>query len=213
MCDDLGAIEDVLRDKGDKVAGILVEPIQGEAGVYVTHDGYLSGIRELCDRYNTLFIADEVQTGIACTGKMLACDHEGVRPNILLLGKAISGGVLPILAVLADDEIMMTIKPGEHGSTFGGFPLPCKVAVTALEVVKEDHLQENAERLGKISREELKAIKSPVVELVQGKGLLNAAVVKPISGKEAWNLCEIMAKNRLLAKPTHRHIIRFLPSR
>lgn len=209
--DDLGAIEAVLKEKGDKVAGIMVEPIQGEAGVYVPHEGYLSGIRTLCDKYNCLFVADEVQTGIARTGKMLACDHENVRPDILILGKAISGGVLPVSAVLADDPIMMTIRPGEHGSTFGGFPLACKVAMAALDVIKEEKLAENAERLGKIFREELKAMNSPVVELVRGKGLLNAAVIKPFNGKEAWDLCEIMAENGLLAKPTHQHIIRFAP--
>ncbi|MBR8702488.1 Ornithine aminotransferase 2 [Porphyromonas levii] len=209
--DNLDAIEAVLMEKGDKVAGVLVEPIQGEAGVYVPHDGYLSGIRALCDKFNCLFVADEVQTGIARTGKMLACDHEGVRPDILILGKAISGGVLPVSAVLADDEIMMTIKPGEHGSTYGGFPLACKVSIAALEVIKDEHLAENAERLGKIFREELKAMNSPAVELVRGKGLLNAAVIKPTDGKEAWDLCEIMAENGLLAKPTHQHIIRFAP--
>lgn len=198
--DNLDAIEAVLMEKGDKVAGVLVEPIQGEAGVYVPHDGYLSGIRALCDKFNCLFVADEVQTGIARTGKMLACDHEGVRPDILILGKAISGGVLPVSAVLADDEIMMTIKPGEHGSTYGGFPLACKVSIAALEVIKDEHLAENAERLGKIFREELKAMNSPAVELVRGKGLLNAAVIKPTDGKEAWDLCEIMAENGLLAK-------------
>lgn len=208
---DVDALEAVLKEKGDKIAALLMEPIQGEAGVFVPDEGYLRKSYDLCKQYNVLFIADEIQTGIARTGKMLACDHEDIRPDIVLLGKAISGGVLPVSAVLADDEIMMTIAPGEHGSTYGGFPLACKVAVAALEVVKEEKLTENAERLGKIFREEMKNFDSPFIELVRGKGLLNAVVIKPHNGKEAWDVCLKMAENGLLAKPTHQHIIRFAP--
>lgn len=156
-------------------------------------------------------MADEVQTGIARTGKLLACDHEGVRPDILILGKAISGGVFPVSAVLADDDIMLVIKPGEHGSTFGGNPLACKVAISALEVIKNEKLAENAERLGKIFREEIGKIKSDMIELVRGKGLLNAVVIKPKQGKTAWDVCLAMKENGLIAKPTHGHIIRFAP--
>ena len=166
---------------------------------------------DLCKAHNVLFIADEVQTGIARTGKMLCSDHEGIRPDIVILGKAISGGVLPVSACLADDEIMLTIKPGEHGSTYGGFPLAAKVAVAALSVVKEEKLTENAERLGKIFREEMGKVNSPFIELIRGKGLLNAIVIKPHNGKEAWDVCLKMAENGLLAKPTHKHIIRFAP--
>lgn len=208
---DGAALEAVLKEKGDKIAALLMEPIQGEAGVFVPDEGYLKKSYDLCKKHNVLFIADEIQTGIARTGRMLACDHEGIRPDIVLLGKAISGGVLPVSAVLADDEIMMTIAPGEHGSTYGGFPLACKVAVAALEVVKEEKLTENAERLGKIFREEMKNFDSPFIELVRGKGLLNAVVIKPHNGKEAWDVCLKMAENGLLAKPTHQHIIRFAP--
>jgi ornithine--oxo-acid transaminase len=205
----LEALEKVLEDKN--VAGFLVEPIQGEAGVFVPDEGYLKKAYELCKKNNVLFIADEVQTGIARTGKLLACEHEGVRPDILILGKALSGGVLPVSAVLADDEIMLVIKPGEHGSTFGGNPLACVVAVAALTVVREENLADNAEKLGEIFREGLRSIKSPMIELVRGKGLLNAIVIKPSNGKEAWDVCVAMAKNGLLAKPTHQHIIRFAP--
>ncbi|MDO4770297.1 ornithine--oxo-acid transaminase [Porphyromonas sp.] len=208
---DLKALEKVMNEYGDKIAGVLAEPIQGEAGVVVPHDGYLKGLVELCRKHNALFIADEIQTGIARTGKMLACDHEGVRPDIVLLGKAISGGVLPVSLVLADNPVMLTIKPGEHGSTYGGFPLACKVARAALTVVKEENLIENAERLGEVFRRELEAIDSPFISLVRGKGLLNAVVIKPHNGYEAWNVCEVMANKGLLAKPTHRHIIRFAP--
>ena len=208
---DSAALEDVLKEYGDKVAAFLVEPIQGEAGVFVPDDGYLKSCFDLCKRYNVLFVADEVQTGIARTGKMLCCDHEGIRPDIVILGKAISGGVLPVSAVLADDKIMLNLKPGEHGSTFGGFPLACKVAIAALEVVKEEGLTERAARLGGIFRERLHKINSPFIELIRGKGLLNAIVITPHNGKEAWDVCEKMAENGLLAKPTHRHIIRFAP--
>ncbi|NCB19165.1 MAG: ornithine--oxo-acid transaminase [Bacteroidia bacterium] len=205
------ALEQVLQQQGTNIAAFMLEPIQGEAGVFVPDDGYLKKCYELCKKYNVLFVADEVQTGIARTGKMLCCDHEGIRPDIVILGKAISGGVMPVSAVLADDEIMLTIKPGEHGSTFGGFPLACKVAMAALEVVKNEDLTKKAEYLGEIFRREMRAFKSPFVELVRGKGLLNAVVIKPHNGKEAWDVCVKMAENGLLAKPTHRHIIRFAP--
>ena len=206
---DLDALAEALKDPD--VAGFLVEPIQGEAGVYVPDEGYLKKAYDLCKATNVLFIADEVQTGIARTGKLLACDHENVRPDILILGKALSGGVYPVSAVLADDEIMLTIKPGEHGSTFGGNPLAARVAIAALEVVKEEKLAEKAEYLGNIFREEMKKIDSDMIELVRGKGLLNAIVIKPKNGKTAWDVCVKMAENGVLAKPTHGHIIRFAP--
>ncbi|MDR1458927.1 MAG: ornithine--oxo-acid transaminase [Bacteroidales bacterium] len=208
---DVAALEKVLNEQGDKVAGFLVEPIQGEAGVYVPEDGYLKKTYELCKAKNVLFIADEVQTGIARTGKMLACEHEDVKPDILILGKALSGGVLPVSAVLANDDIMLCIKPGEHGSTFGGFPLACKVAIAALEVVKEEHLMEKAEHLGNIFRKYMKNIKSDMITLVRGKGLLNAIIIKPKDGKEAWDVCLKMKELGVLAKPTHGDIIRFAP--
>lgn len=208
---DCQALEQTLEKLGDKVAGFLVEPIQGEAGVYVPNDGYLKKCYELCKKHNVLFIADEVQTGIARTGRMLACDHEGVRPDILILGKALSGGVIPVSAVLANDEIMLTIKPGEHGSTFGGFCLAGKVAMAALQVVKDEKLEEKAEELGQIFREEMSKVKSDMIELVRGKGLLNAIVIKPKNGKEAWDVCLKMKELGVLAKPTHQHIIRFAP--
>jgi ornithine--oxo-acid transaminase len=206
---DLDALEAELKDPN--VAAFLVEPIQGEAGVYVPDDGYLKKSFDLCKANNVLFIADEVQTGIARTGKLLACDHEGVRPDILILGKALSGGVIPVSAVLADDDIMLCIKPGEHGSTFGGFPLAAKVAVAALEVVKEEKLTERAEYLGQIFRKEMEAMDSPMVELVRGRGLLNAVIIKPKNGKEAWDVCMKMKELGVLAKPTHGDIIRFAP--
>ncbi len=205
------ALERVLEQHGKKVAGFIVEPIQGEAGVFVPDEGYLKKCAELCEKNNVLFIADEVQTGIARTGKILCCDHEGVRPDMVILGKAISGGVLPVSVVLADDDVMMTIRPGEHGSTFGGFPLACRVAMAALEVVKEEKLAERAEKLGQLFRSEMSKIKSEMIGLIRGKGLLNAIVVQPKNGKEAWDVCLKMAENGLLAKPTHRHIIRFAP--
>lgn len=208
---DASALEAILKDKGDKIAAFMAEPIQGEAGVFVPDDGYLKRCFDLCRQHNVLFIADEVQTGIARTGRMLCSDHEGIRPDMVIIGKALSGGVLPVSAVLADNEIMLTIKPGEHGSTFGGFPLAAKVAVAALEVVKEEKLTENAERLGKIFREEISKIKSPLFKSVRGKGLLNAVVTEPQGEIEAWNICEKMAQMGLLAKPTHKHIIRFAP--
>ena len=208
---DVEALERVLEEKGDKIAAFISEPIQGEAGVFVPDEGYLRKCYDLCKKHNVLYVADEVQTGIARTGRLLATMHEDIRPDMVILGKAISGGVLPISAVLADDDIMMTIKPGEHGSTFGGFPLACKVAMAALEVVKEEQLTEKAEALGKIFREEMKKFDSPFIELVRGKGLLNAVVIRPNNGKEAWDVCLKMAENGLLAKPTHQHIIRFAP--
>ncbi|HAH73797.1 MAG TPA: ornithine--oxo-acid transaminase [Butyricimonas virosa] len=207
--DDIPALEEALKDPN--VAGFLLEPIQGEAGVYVPHEGYLKKAYDLCKAHNVLFMADEVQTGIARTGKMLACDHEGVRPDILILGKAISGGLMPVSCVLADDEIMLTIKPGEHGSTYGGNPIAAKVSMAALQVIKDEKLEENAERLGKIFRERMEAIKSDMVEIVRGKGLLNAVVITPKNGKTAWDVCLKLRDNGLLAKPTHEHIIRFAP--
>jgi ornithine--oxo-acid transaminase len=206
---DLKALEKALEDPN--VAGFLVEPIQGEAGVYVPDEGYLKKAYDMCKAKNVLFIADEVQTGIARTGKMLACDWEGFKPDVLILGKALSGGVFPVSAVLADDPVMMVIKPGEHGSTFGGNPIACKVAIAALTVIREEKLMENAQAMGIIFRDELRKIKSPMVELVRGKGLLNAAVIKPMNGKTAWDVCLKMRDNGLLAKPTHDHIIRFAP--
>ena len=208
---DLEQLRTVLEREGHRVAAFLLEPIQGEAGVMVPDEGYLKACYDLCHKHRVLFVADEVQTGIARTGRLLACDHEGVRPDILVLGKAISGGVLPVSAVLADDEVMLTIGPGEHGSTFGGFPLACKVAIAALEVVRDEHLAEHAEELGQLFRSELAKIDSPFIELIRGKGLLNAIVIKPQNGVEAWNVCEQFAQNGLLAKPTHRHIIRLAP--
>ena len=174
-------------------------------------DGYLSKAYDLCKEHNVLFIADEVQTGIARTGKLLACDHENVKPDILILGKAISGGVFPVSAILADDNIMMCIRPGEHGSTFGGNPLANKVAIAALEVVKNECLADNADKLGKLLRKELQSIDSEMIALVRGKGLLNAIIIKPTKGKEAWDVCLKLRDNGLLAKPTHGDIIRFAP--
>ena len=207
--DDADALAEALKDPN--VAGFLFEPIQGEAGVYVPCDSFLKKTYELCKQHNVLYIADEVQTGIARTGKMLACDHAGVRPDVVILGKAISGGIYPVSAVLADDEVMMVIKPGEHGSTFGGNPVAAKVAMAALEVIREEKLAERASHLGEILRKELRAIKSDMLTKVRGRGLLNAIVIKPKNGKEAWDVCVKMAENGLLAKPTHGDIIRFAP--
>lgn len=205
-------IDDLARElKDPHVAAFLIEPIQGEAGVFVPNEGYLKKAYDLCKENNVLFIADEVQTGIARTGKLLACDHEGVRPDVLILGKALSGGVFPVSAVLADDEVMLTIKPGEHGSTFGGNPMAAKIAMAALEVVKEENLAERAEYLGKIFRKEMESIDSDMVHIVRGKGLLNAIVIKPKNGNTAWDVCVEMSKNGVLAKPTHGDIIRFAP--
>ncbi len=208
---DTEALAKVLDEKADRICAMLVEPIQGEAGVYVPDEGYIKKCYDLCHAHNVLFVADEVQTGIGRTGKMFACDHEGVRPDMITIGKALSGGALPVSAVLADDEIMLTILPGEHGSTFGGFPLAAKVAVAALEVIRDEHLTENAARLGEIFREEVMNIKSRFIKSVRGKGLLNAVITEPQDGIEAWDICLKMAEKGLLAKPTHRHIIRFAP--
>lgn len=209
---DIDALEKALQQ--NNIAGFLVEPIQGEAGVYVPNDGYLSQASELCKKYNALFIADEVQTGIARTGKLLAVHHENVQPDILILGKALSGGVYPVSAVLANDEIMMVIKPGQHGSTFGGNPIAAKVAMAALEVIKEEGLTENAERLGQLFRKEMQRIvdSSELIVKVRGKGLLNAIIVNDFPDSQtAWNLCVQLKENGLLAKPTHGNIIRFAP--
>ncbi|WP_159520225.1 ornithine--oxo-acid transaminase [Sunxiuqinia indica] len=206
---DTNALEQALQDRN--VAGFLVEPIQAEAGVYVPEDGFLKKAADLCKKHNVLFVADEVQTGLARTGRMLACDHENVRPDILILGKAISGGMLPVSCVLADDEIMLTIKPGEHGSTYGGNPIAAKVAMAALDVIQDEKLAENAEKMGRLFRSEMQAIDSEMIEVVRGKGLLNAIAIKPMDGKTAWDVCLAMKENGLLAKPTHEHIIRFTP--
>ena len=206
---DINALEKVLNDK--EVAGFLVEPIQGEAGVLVPDDGYLLKAKKLCEKANVLFIADEIQTGLARTGKMLACDHENVRPDILILGKALSGGMMPSSAVLADDEIMMVIKPGEHGSTYGGNPLASKVAITSIQVLKDEQMAENASAMGELLREELKKINSLHVAMVSGKGLLNAIVIDHRNKDAAWELCLALKENGLLAKPTHGDKIRFAP--
>ncbi len=206
---DVSALKKALEDP--TVAGFMVEPIQGEAGVFVPDEGYLANCYELCKTNNVLFIADEVQTGIARTGRLLACDHENVKPDVLILGKALSGGVYPVSAVLANDDIMLVFKPGQHGSTFGGNPIAARVGIAALEVVRDENLAEKADYLGKIFREECGKIKSDMVEIIRGKGLLNAIVVKPKNGYEAWDVCIKMKDNGLLAKPTHHHIIRFAP--
>ena len=206
---DIPALESALKTPG--VAGFLVEPIQAEAGVFVPDDGYMAKVAQLCKEYNVLLIADEVQTGLCRTGKMLACDHEGVRPDILVLGKALSGGMFPVSCVLADDEIMLTIKPGEHGSTYGGNPIAGKVAIASLEVLIGEKLAENAQRLGELFRAEMKGIQSDLVDIVRGKGLLNAVAIKPGAGKSAWDICIALKNNGLIAKPTHEHIIRFTP--
>lgn len=203
------ALEEALKDPN--VAGFLVEPIQGEAGVYVPDDGYLKKSYDLCKKHNVLFIADEIQSGIARTGKLLACDHEGVHPDILILGKALSGGFYPISAVLADDDIMLCIKPGEHGSTFGGNPLASKIAIAALEVIRDEKLAENAEKMGQLFRSELSKIKSDRIKLIRGKGLLNAIIIEPRGNHQAWDVCLALKENGLIAKPTHDHIIRFAP--
>ncbi|MFC0773249.1 ornithine--oxo-acid transaminase [Terrimonas alba] len=206
---DIEALARALENKN--VAGFLVEPIQGEAGVKVPDDGYLSKAKRLCEQANVLFIADEIQTGLARTGKMLACDHENVRPDILLLGKALSGGMMPVSAVLADDEIMLTIKPGEHGSTYGGSPLACKTAITSLQVLKEECMAENAEAMGELLRIELASLQSNHIHIVRGKGLLNAIVIEHANKEAAWELCLQLKENGLLAKPTHGDKIRFAP--
>ncbi|HXH18651.1 MAG TPA: ornithine--oxo-acid transaminase [Chitinophagales bacterium] len=206
---DLPALENALQN--DTVCGFLVEPVQGEAGVLVPDDGYIKGAFSLCRQANVLFAADEIQTGLGRTGKMLCCDYEEVKPDILILGKALGGGVLPVSAVLADDEVMLVLKPGQHGSTFGGNPLACRVAMAALEVLREENLAENSFRLGNIFREELKKIESPLIKEVRGKGLLNAITVQSAHPDAAWELCLRLMDNGLLAKPTHGDKIRFAP--
>ncbi|RYY56340.1 MAG: ornithine--oxo-acid transaminase [Chitinophagaceae bacterium] len=206
---DAGALEHALA--AENVAAFLFEPIQGEAGVLVPDAGYLTKVRELCSRAGVLMIADEIQTGLGRTGKMLACDHENVRPDILILGKALSAGVLPVSAVLADDEIMLTIRPGEHGSTYGGNPLACKVAIAALEVLQQEGMIANAETMGRLLREGIRNIGSPYISLVRGKGLLNAIVIRHDDPEAAWRYCMELMKNGLLAKPTHGDKIRFAP--
>jgi len=206
---DLPALEKSFQD--ENVAAFLFEPIQGEAGVVVPDEGYYKGIKALCVEYNVLMVADEIQCGLARTGKILACDHENVRPDILILGKALSGGVLPVSAVLCDDEIMLTIKPGEHGSTYGGNPLACAVAMTALQVLKDENMAANAEVMGNLLRSELEKLNSPFILKVRGKGLLNAIVIKHKNPDAAWELCLALKENGLLAKPTHGDKIRFAP--
>ena len=205
----LTALAKELEDKN--VVAFIVEPIQGEAGVMVPDDGYLKKAHAMCKEKNVLFVADEIQTGIARTGRMLAVDYEGVKPDVLILGKALSGGAYPVSAVLANDDIMLTIKPGEHGSTYGGNPIAAKVAIAALEVVREENLTENAFKMGEILRKELRSIDSEMITLVRGKGLLNAIIIKPKNGIVAWDVCLKLRDNGLLAKPTHGDIIRFAP--
>lgn len=206
---DILGLNEALKDP--TVAGFLIEPIQGEAGVVVPEDGFLAAAKQSCNDANVLFLADEIQTGLCRTGKMLACDHENVRPDILILGKALSGGMLPVSAVLADDEIMLTIHPGEHGSTYGGNPLACKVAIASLNVLKEEKMAENALAMGEIFRNGIRSIQSPLVKLVRGKGLMNAIEINHPNPNAAWELCIEMMKNGLLAKPTHGDKIRFTP--
>jgi ornithine--oxo-acid transaminase len=206
---DVAALEKALED--ETVAGFLVEPIQGEAGVVVPEHGYLKKCREACEKANVLFIADEIQTGLCRTGKLLACDHEEVRPDILILGKALSGGTLPVSAVLADDAIMLVIKPGEHGSTYGGNPLACKVAMASLQVLKEEDLANRAEKMGQYFRTSVANLRSPHIKEVRGKGLLNAIVIQHADKEAAWKLCIELKENGLLAKPTHGDKIRLAP--
>lgn len=203
------ALEEAFQDKN--VAAFMVEPIQGEAGVLVPDEGYLAAVRNLCTEYNVLFIADEIQTGLARTGKMLACDHDNVKPDILILGKALSGGTMPVSAVLCNDEIMMNIKAGEHGSTYGGNPLACAVAMEALQVLKDENMAQNAEEMGKLLRKELANLNSPFIKTIRGKGLLNAIVIKHKNPDASWDFCIELMKNGLLAKPTHGDKIRFAP--
>lgn len=206
---DLAALESAFQN--NNVAAFMVEPIQGEAGVVLPNDGYLKAVRNLCNQYNVLFIADEIQTGLARTGKMLACDHENVKPDILILGKALSGGTMPVSAVLCNDDIMLNIKPGEHGSTYGGNPLACAVAIAALQVLKDEKMAENAEAMGILLREELAKLNSPFIKLIRGKGLLNAIVIEHANADASWDLCLELKNNGLLAKPTHGDKIRFAP--
>lgn len=211
---DIAALEEILNREAGNIAAFLVEPIQGEAGVYVPDEGFLKNASEICKKHNVLFIADEVQTGIARTGKLIACHHEDVQPDILILGKALSGGMYPVSAVLANNEIMNVIKPGQHGSTFGGNPIACAVAIAALDVVKEENLSERAEELGRLFRSEIEKIigKSSLITKVRGKGLLNAILINDTpESSTAWNLCLQLKENGLLAKPTHGNIIRLAP--
>lgn len=206
---DVEALEQVIDDP--TIVGFLLEPIQGEAGVVVPDDGYLKACYDICKRNNVLFIADEIQSGIGRSGRLLACDWEGVKPDILVLGKALSGGVTPVSAVFANDDIMLTIKPGEHGSTYGGNPLACAVGMAALEVVREERLSENADKMGEIFRSQMNAIDHKMIKKVRGKGLLNAVVTEPQGNIKAWDICVMLKEKGLLAKPTHEHIIRFTP--
>jgi ornithine--oxo-acid transaminase len=206
---DIAALEAALQDRN--VAAFMVEPIQGEAGVVLPDDGYLQQVRTLCTKYNVLFIADEIQTGLCRTGKLLACDHEAVRPDILILGKALSGGTMPVAAVLADNDIMLNIKPGEHGSTYGGNPLACAVAMASLQVLKDEQMAENATAMGIILRDALGKIQSPLIKTIRGRGLLNAIVIEHENPEAAWDICLAMKDNGLLAKPTHGDKIRFAP--
>ncbi|NLK50639.1 MAG: ornithine--oxo-acid transaminase [Candidatus Cloacimonetes bacterium] len=208
---DSKALAEYLAKHGKNVAAFIVEPIQGEAGVVVPDDGYLKACFDVCKQYNVLFIADEIQTGLARTGKLLACEYDNVRPDILILGKALAAGVIPVSAVLADRDIMLTIKPGQHGSTYGGYPMACVVAKAALEVLKEEKLAERAYELGEFFRAELRAIDHPMLKTVRGRGLLNAIVVEPKDGVEAWDVCIMLMEKGVLCKPTHRHIIRLAP--
>lgn len=209
---DAEALEKKILELGPQnVAGFLVEPIQGEAGVYVPDDGYLQKCAQICKKYNVLFIADEIQSGLCRTGKLLACDYENLKPDVLILGKALSGGLLPVSAVLSSKEVMMCIKPGEHGSTFGGSPLSCAVGIAALEVLKEEKLAENAMKMGEIFRSSIRDLKLPYIQEVRGKGLLNAVVMDKNFKKSAWELCLLMKDRGILAKPTHGNIIRFTP--
>ena len=203
--------EKLFVEKGKYIAAFIVEPIQGEAGVYVPQDGYLKKCYDICKKYNVLFVADEIQTGIARTGRLLCCDWDNVKPDILILGKALSAGVYPVSAVLSSKEIMLCIKPGEHGSTYGGNPVACVVAQAALEVVRDEKLSERADELGAYFRAELRKINHPMLELVRGRGLLNAIIIKPKDGKEAWDVCVRLKEKGILCKPTHRHIIRLAP--
>ncbi|MEW6277944.1 MAG: ornithine--oxo-acid transaminase, partial [Candidatus Eremiobacterota bacterium] len=207
--DDLEALDRALSHP--HVAGFMVEPIQGEAGVKVPSDGYLKGVRELCDRHRVLFIADEIQTGLGRTGRMLCCDHEGVRPDLVILGKALSGGVMPVSCVLSSHEVILGIKPGEHGSTYGGNPLACRVAMEALQVIRDEKLVENAEKMGQLFREGLRKLDYRWIKEIRGKGLLNAVEIDHDAGVHAWDVCLKMMENGLLAKPTHDCIIRLAP--
>lgn len=208
---DTEALEKLMQEHGENIAAFFVEPIQGEAGVYVPDEDYLKKCYDICKKHNALLVADEIQTGIARTGRLLCSEYSGIKPDIVILGKALSGGVLPVSAILSSKDIMMLFRPGEHGSTFGGFPLACTVAKAALEVIKEEKLTERACELGEIFRAELKKIDSPLITEIRGKGLLNAIDIKPTESVQAWDVCMKMKENGLLAKPTHQHIIRFAP--